>query len=172
MKRSKEILVVCHCLLNSNSKVYPLAEVEGVYRHAIKASIDRGVGILQLPCPETCYLGMKRWGMTKEQYDHPAYRSFCQSILQPSILQIKAFIDAGYTLTGIAGMDGSPNCGIEKTCLGFKGGEVCNDQIISDPCKHLRSVPGMGVFMEVLKQLLIEVNISIPLLSLHNEPEI
>lgn len=172
MNRSKEVLVVCHCLLNSNAKVYPLAEVGGVYSAPLKPFIDKGIGLIQLPCPETCYLGMKRWGMTKEQYDHVAFRNFCRTLLEPTLLQISAFMEADYSIIGIVGMDGSPNCGIDKTCIGFQGGELCGDLISVAPCESLQTIPGMGIFMETMKDLLEKADFAIPFISLHNEPGI
>ena len=57
MKRSRRILVVCHCLFNANSKVYPLARAQGVYREVVEPYPDQGVGFVQLPCPELTRLG-------------------------------------------------------------------------------------------------------------------
>lgn len=150
MKRSGRILLVCHCLLNVNSKIYPLADWQGVHREAIQPHIDEGTGILQLPCPETSYLGMNRWGMTREQYDHHSFRDHCDRILLPSFQQIEAFVQAGYTIVGVAGMDGSPNCGVTWTCEGFTGGEICSTESVLDQARSLRRVSGSGVFMGVL----------------------
>ena len=168
MKRGKNVFIICHCLLNSNAKIYPLADTKGVYKDELAPLIQKGVGLVQLPCPETCYLGMKRWGMTKEQYDHQAFRDFCKMILYPVLLQISAFAKAGYSISGVAGMDGSPNCGIAKTCIGYRGGEICSNRE-----KHiggdLAIVPGRGVFMEVFEELLRAEGIAPPFVSLHQE---
>ncbi|MCB2216285.1 CD3072 family TudS-related putative desulfidase [Desulfofustis glycolicus] len=169
MKRKKRILLVCHCLLNSNAKIYPLADVAGAYIDAVSPSLAEGVGIIQLPCPETCYLGVNRWGMSKEQYDHPAFHSFCRNLLEPTMLQIQAFHRAGYSFVGVAGMDGSPNCGIEKTCVGLAGGDVCSHLFRHDPCRNLATIDGRGVFMDLLAELLQSVRIDIPFLALHTE---
>jgi predicted secreted protein len=169
VKRNKRILMVCHCLLNSNAKIYPLAEVGGVYVDAVSSFLAEGAGIIQLPCPETCYLGANRWGMSKEQYDHQAFRSFCRTLLEPTMLQIQAFHHAGCTFIAVAGMDGSPNCGIEKTCVGLSGGDVCSHLFRQDPCRNLATVNGRGVFMEVLAELLHSARIDIPFLALYTE---
>ena len=39
MHRSKKIVIVCHCLLNANAKVYPLAQCGGVYSEVLAGSI-------------------------------------------------------------------------------------------------------------------------------------
>ncbi|MDJ0622385.1 MAG: hypothetical protein QNJ17_05440 [Desulfocapsaceae bacterium] len=76
MNRGRKILIVCHCILNINAKIQPLAPVQGVLTETIRPYLDDGCGLFQLPCPEVSYLGMNRWGMTREQYDHPAFRYF------------------------------------------------------------------------------------------------
>ena len=168
MKRGKKVFIVCHCLLNSNAKIYPLADTPGVYTDNLAPLMHEGVGLVQLPCPETCYLGLNRWGMTKEQYDHQAFRDFCKTILHPVLLQITAFAQAGYIISGVAGMDGSPNCGITRTCVGYRGGEICsgNEMNLGN---NLEMVPGRGIFMEILEELLRAVGIVPPFVSLHQE---
>jgi predicted secreted protein len=109
MKRSRKILMVCHCLLNANTKIYPLALTGGVYHDFLEAYIRNGIGIFQLPCSEFSSLGVNRWGMTREQYDHPNFRSHCKEILEHPVNQIEALFQANYEITGVLGVDGSPN---------------------------------------------------------------
>lgn len=160
MNRSRKILIVCHCVLNSNAKVLPLATCEGVYHNVIEEYTKKGFGLLQLPCPETGYLGLNRWGMTREQYNHHNFRSYCHEILQPTLHQIKAFNVAGYEIAGVIGMDGSPNCGVDTTCSGFSGGEVCS-QFLEEQTNRLSMISGTGVFMEVFQQMLSNEGISL-----------
>jgi predicted secreted protein len=61
MKRDKNIVVVCHCILNCNSKVEGLSEYRGAVDFT-KKLVDSGIGIIQLPCPEMILYGIKRWG--------------------------------------------------------------------------------------------------------------
>ena len=68
-------------MLNANAKVSPLAVYPGVLAEVIQPFIDQGAGIVQLPCPESSYLGINRWGMCFEQYNHPNYRR--QSGIRP-----------------------------------------------------------------------------------------
>jgi predicted secreted protein len=169
MHRSKKIVVVCHCLLNANAKVYPLARCKGVYRSIVDEKIDDGLGLVQLPCPETAYLGVNRWGMTYEQYDNLFFRDFCHQLLKPSLFQIRAFADAGYELSGVIGMDGSPNCGVNRTCKGFSGGEIGTPGLVESQNKNLTFTPGKGVFMETLSELLRHEQIDIPFSAIDEE---
>jgi predicted secreted protein len=161
MQRSKKILILCHCLLNSNAKVFPLALCGGVYRNVLQSYIDNDVGLVQLPCPETSYLGLNRWGMTREQYNHLNFKNFCRDLLKPSLCQIKAFVDAGCEILGVIGMDGSPNCGVNQTCGGFTGGEICSQLDIRRQQDILATLPGKGVFMEIFTEMLATENITL-----------
>ncbi|TKB27556.1 hypothetical protein FCL47_05330 [Desulfopila sp. IMCC35006] len=161
MKRSKKILILCHCLLNANAKIFPLATCGGVYRQVTQKYIEDGVGLIQLPCPETGYLGLNRWGMTRDQYDHLHFREFCREILKPIMYQIKAYVAAEYEIIGVIGMDGSPNCGISRTCTGFIGGEICSQVDIARQQELLVDASGPGVFMEIFAEMLASEKISL-----------
>jgi len=165
LNRSKKIIVVCHCMLNANAKVSPLAVYPGVLAEVIQPFIDQGAGIVQLPCPETAYLGMNRWGMCIEQYDHPNYRRHCKKILQPSVDQIEAFSKAGYEICGIIGADGSPNCGVTKIPSGLTGGVIRDQKMIESQLKNFTYKNGTGVFLTQLNRMLGQRGISVKLLA-------
>jgi len=165
MNRSRKILAVCHCLLNPNAKVMPLATHPGICP-ALEEPIARGAGLVQLPCPETAFLGLRRWGMTREQYDTPAYRRASREMLRPALDQLWAFADAGYELLGVVGVDGSPSCGVFLTCEGFHGGEPCGPGAdVAAQCRAACMLPGRGVYIDVLAGMLAEYGLTPPLLA-------
>jgi predicted secreted protein len=169
MRRGRKILVVVHCILNANAKVVPLAQVSGVHTDLLREHLDAGVGLVQLPCPELTYLGTNRWGMTREQYDHANFRAHCEAILRPSVLELEAFIRGGCEVVGVLGMDGSPNCGVHRTCLGFTGGELTGGEEFQKQRSGLKMVAGQGVFVEVLENLLRGRNLHIPFIAVDEE---
>lgn len=169
MHRSKKIVIVCHCLLNANAKVYPLARCGGVYSEVMANSITEGAGIVQLPCPETVYLGMQRWGMTREQYNTSFFRESCRDMLKTSVIQIKAFDDAGYEIQRIIGMDGSPNCGVNRTCFGYTGGEISDHDSVEKQQANLSFGAGKGIFMEILADMLEVEGLAIPFTAIDEE---
>ncbi len=165
MNRSKKIIVVCHCMLNANAKVSPLALYPGVLRQIMDQFIDDGVGIVQLPCPETAYLGINRWGMCFEQYNHSNYRRHCRRILEPSVDQIEAFSKAGYQIIGILGADGSPNCGVTKIPTGLTGGVIRDQEMVESQLKNLTYKKGSGVFLTQLTIMLHQRGIKVNLMA-------
>lgn len=157
MNRSKKVVFVSHCLLNTNSKVKGLSTTyAGAFRPLIESFMTKDYGIVQLPCPELQYMGLKRWSMTKEQYDFPAFRSFCMKLAENSVAQMKMYQDEGYELCGIYGIDGSPTCGVAFSCKGFGGGCFEHyDSIEEYPLDE------KGIFMESLEALIKEYDIRI-----------
>ena len=169
MRRGRKILVVVHCILNVNAKVYPLARVKGAHTELLREYLDAGVGLIQLPCPELTYLGANRWGMTREQYDHANFRAHCESILKAPIQEVEALMRGGCQVLGVMGMDGSPNCGVHRTCVGFEGGELTGEDEFRRQKDRLTMVAGKGVFMEVLEALLAAGGIRVPFLAVDEE---
>jgi predicted secreted protein len=160
VKRSKKIIVVSHCLLNANAKVGPLAMYQGVLREAMDCFIEDGTGILQLPCPESSYLGINRWGMSYEQYDHPNFKRHCRNILKPSLDQIETFVAGGYIIRGVIGADGSPNCGVTTIPSGLSGGVIRSIDDIENQLEGFQYREGTGVFFGILKEMLKDRGIS------------
>jgi predicted secreted protein len=111
MLRSKEIILISHCVLNQNSVVYPLARAKGALGFA-RFLMDRGIGIVQLPCPEMRHLGITRKPMEKEEYDTVEYRKLCLDLSRPIADDISTYLHNGYTIHGIIGINESPTCSI------------------------------------------------------------
>jgi len=133
----EEILVLGHCLLN------PLARVKGV--KPAQPIDTRGVNIVQLPCPEAMFFGMRRREITKDQLDHPAYRRFCREIFTHFADLLEDLAANGVNIK-ILGVPKSPSCSVEITSVGGEPGKVKEF--------HHRHAPGPGVFMEeIIKEL-------------------
>ncbi len=114
----------------------------------VRELISEDVAIIQLPCPEVAHLGMRRWGMTREQYDVPAYRRLCSRLAEPVVDTLTELVGDGCEIVGVWGVDGSPSCGVEVTCEGFSGGELESLGAIPSSAH----VPGEGVFLSILRE--------------------
>ncbi len=166
MNRSKEIVVLAHCILNSNAKVKPLAKYRGVLTEIVGEFIKNGTGLIQLPCPESTYLGMNRWGMSKDQYDHPSYRSHCRKLLIPYVNQIETFLKSGYAIKGVIGVNGSPSCGLSLTPIGLKGGVIVPGE---EPFCDVKYVNESGIFMEEFKEVLSKRKIDLNFMAIDEQ---
>lgn len=166
MLRSKKIIIVCHCILNCNSKVEGLSEYNGALEFN-KKLIDEGFGIIQLPCPEMILYGIKRWGHVKEQFDNMMYRSKCREILKDYVIQIDMYLKSGYDIKGIVAIEGSPSCGYTKTCSSQNWfGELSGCKNLTEKLNDIQMVNDRGVFMDEFIKLLEDNNLDINILGL------
>lgn len=156
-RRKRLIAILPHCLLNQNTVVKPLASHEGAVKNLVEVLVEEGYGIVQLPCPETIYLGLRRWWMSREQYDTEMYKEFARKLLEPYISLLKELVKDGcrYILLGVRG---SPSCGVEVTSS--------NPEWSGKPLAVVKvaKVKGTGVFMEELLKLLEEKGLPKPVL--------
>lgn len=175
----QNIIFVSHCILNTASKVVMydeegMAKEECLRRHFLTEALERGVQIIQLPCPEFMLYGANRWGHTKNQFDNPFFIEHCKSILKPIVIQIKEYIKntEKFNVIGIVGIDGSPSCGVKYTCLGDWGGNLAGRNDLEDKINSAELVKGPGVFIDVLAEMLKEEVISIEITGLYaDEPD-
>jgi len=175
----KKVIFVSHCILNTASKVvlYNQEEIDAEEALRIKFMqkiLDKGIQVIQLPCPEFTLYGPKRWGHVSDQFDNVFFRKHCREILTPIIDQIKEY-NANpkfFKVLGIVGIDGSPSCGVDYTCTGdfygsFEGRENLNETLATG-----KLINGKGILMDVLKEMLIENKLDIEMVSLFaNEPD-
>lgn len=167
MKRNKEIVLISHCLLNVNAKVEGLALVPAASLNLITELIKMGFGIIQLPCIEQDMCGIRRWGQVEEQLNHPNFRKRCRELLNPTINQLKDFIQNGYKICAIIGIDGSPSCGVNVTCSGNWSGEIGDGHNAFEKIKTLKDKNSSGVMIQVIKEILIEEKMNIPFLAVN-----
>ena len=114
-KRGEKVVFISHCCLNQNAKVRGIASFPGAVTPLIQIFLDEGIGIIQMPCPETTYLGNMRWGQVKDQYNTPMFRRHCLQIAESIVDQAENYRACGYKIVGFVMMDGSPVCGLNRT---------------------------------------------------------
>jgi predicted secreted protein len=170
----KKILFVSHCVLNTASKVdlYDTVgmEAEESLRTAfVRKALESGIQIVQLPCPEFTLYGTCRWGNVSGQFDNSFFRSHCEKILAPIILQLREYIAHAekFEVLGIIGIDGSPSCGVDMTCFGDWGGDLGNRPDIARVIDSVRMGAGNGVFFDVLRHMLAKEKIELPIIGLN-----
>lgn len=161
MNRGKKIIVVSHCILNQNCVVKPYAKKQEDFFKFIKSFVLNNYGFIQLPCPELTILGLKRWGHVKDQFEYPNFKNQCKSLLYPIIDQIEMYMKNGYEIEGVYGIQGSPSCGVNKTCRSNWEGEASCYENLEDISNRVYLVSEKGVFMESFEELLKEKNIKL-----------
>ena len=127
----------------------------------IQMFLDADVGIVQMPCPELCCLGLDRGNIRgadspvvventrirREMQKTDTYEKLT-SLADYVMLQLLEYRKYGFQILGIIGANRSPNCGVETT-------SDCDQE-----------TDGMGLFMEILNRRLAAENLSIPMLGI------
>lgn len=170
MQRSKKTLLISHCLFNVNAKVYKLANYSGALNELLIPLMEKGYGFIQLPCPEMLAYGIKRWGQVKEQYNTPYYKNHVRKLLKPILEQLLDYHQNGYELCGCIGVDGSPNCGVNKTCSASTWeGEISaikTQATLDALIGSLQEIPEKGIFIEEFEILLKQNNLHLPFFAI------
>ena len=155
----QNILFVSHCVLNVASKVvlYEKDEIEAeenLRRKFLAQAVEKGVQLIQLPCPEFTLYGACRWGHTITQIDNPFFKEHCRKILEPIYLQKDEYLNHAerFRVLGILGIDGSPSCGVDYTGKGNWGGSFDGRTDLQDTLKSATFGKGSGVLIDVLRQ--------------------
>lgn len=169
----KKIILVSHCILNTASKVDKSRAIdetpeERLRKKFLSKAIQCGIQIIQLPCPEYKLYGNKRWGHTKDQFDHPHFHQQCRQMLEPFIQDLKNYIQEKekYEVLAIIGIDGSPSCGVNFTCRGQWGGEMMSNTHLYETLSTIYRASESGVMIDVFSAMLKDANISVPIYGL------
>ncbi len=147
--RSRRVVFVSHCILNSNTRADGHAGVPGVNQRVLELLMQLNIGVVQMPCPEMMCLGLDRGdvrgGERPVLFENTRIRAGMNSnrsceVMDAMIGQVTAQVDQylehGFNVLGIIGINRSPTCGVDTTT-------VNNEE-----------VKGEGVFIERLRKAL------------------
>ena len=191
-ERSRRVVFVSHCLLNQNVRYAGGALGAGAIESVVARFAGRGVGIVQMPCPEQAawggvgkrlmvraYGSRARWVYRLRRvllplfvaYTRLRYRRIARRIAR----QIDDYVRSGYEVLGIVGVDDSPSCGVRRTVdlrralpvvasfdMSAIDRETFNARAIRD-C----FVEGQGFFVAALRLELDRRKLPPPLLEYH-----
>lgn len=158
-ERSKKVAIVAHCLLNQNAKVNGFAFYSSMIKQIVDVLHSKDFGIIQLPCPETLFSGLRRWWCVREQYDTPGFKSHCRRILQPIVDQIEEYQSEGYKII-IIGLDGSPSCGVGIS--GSSGSWGGAPRLPEGEYENYPTAGKPGIFIQELLNMMDERKIRVP----------
>lgn len=185
-ERGRKVIFLSHCLLNENTRY-----LGGAFRRAgVDELIDdlqkKGIGIIQMKCPE-----QKTWGgvlkremlmgyCIKGTFLKPflnAYmvffiwktkRSF-KKIAREVVSEIKDYMDSGFEVSGMIGIKGSPSCGVSASLDLKKSAQFAADldittlnrEYFNKNCYKTCMVNKSGLFFDALKIELLSKNLKV-----------
>ena len=142
---------------NTNNKVRDLARYGGFSLDVVKILHKYDLGMQQMDCPETLYLGIQRWQHTKNLYDNVGFRRFCRQIAVRNVDYMESYVQMGYQTVAVLSCNGSPTCGVTLTSHNDDWGGPPKDLDYGDAL-----VEGTGVFIEELQKEIMERGILMP----------
>lgn len=134
-----------------------MARYPGMCKDVIDTLHDYGFGVIQLPCPETLYLGVQRWWCTKYLYDNPGFRKYCRELSKHPVDYMENYEQIGYKTVAVLGCNGSPTCGVTLTSFSEDWGGKPKALDFESTL-----VEGAGVFMEELKKEIETRGLKVP----------
>lgn len=155
--RSKRIAFVSSCILNVNHKVRELARYSGASKEIVDLLLKYNIGITQMDCPETLYLGINRWSATRNLYDVPGFRRHCRQLAEKQADYVEAYKQAGYQVVAMLWINGSPSCGYDITCHDDEWGGTPTD--FGDASTF---VAGKGIFVQELEKEFAQRQLEMP----------
>ncbi|MGZ5486757.1 MAG: hypothetical protein ACXWFB_12775 [Nitrososphaeraceae archaeon] len=196
-ERSKKVIFVSHCILNSNTRYLGGAFYSGINNEVLLELMKSEYGIIQLPCPELVVWGgvLKRFiwipiGSNGKPVNilfklifpfFILYTKWRYSRLASTIVsQIKNYVDSGFEVIGLIGVDGSPTCGVFKTLNMKKSFQFISGLSIDSLNRNeyntnlysLCAEKGMGLFIKTLSKKLHRKGIKLNLKSVDIENEL
>jgi predicted secreted protein len=187
--RSGRVVFLAHCLLNDNTRYLGGARYGGAVREIVEPCLARGIGIVQLPCPEQHAWGgvLKRRllfffgsaGTLRHRllgallpamlwYTRRVYRRLARETAE----QIRDYTDAGITVLGVVGVDASPSCGVCKRLrvdealrgLARLARETATAEHVNAVVRAAVS-PGTGLYVELLQKELERRGLHVPFVA-------
>ena len=129
-----------HCVFNMNTRAPGISLWEG----AVVPLALPLVGVLervhQFPCPETLYLGLRRWWFVREQYDNVLYRSLSRRLGR---IFARLTRSQGARKAVFIGMGLSPSCAVREVQSSPHWGGRPREVSV-----EANTVEGRGVFVE------------------------
>ena len=164
--RSRRVVLAAHCLLNQNAISDGTAEYPATHEEVVRLLLEEGVGILQLPCPELCCLGLDRGDplgagrpvtventRIRRALERPEAAARLDALVAQVLFQVREYHRHGFSILGIIGVDRSPSCGVETTS------------------EDGREVPGQGIFFQKLREACGAEGLDIPVVGVRADAQ-
>ena len=187
--RAKKVVFLSHCILNENTRYLGGAGRGSCVREIVEQCLALDIGMVQMPCPEQL-----AWGGVSKRLLLGAYGAkgtlpfrYRRSLLPLAIAytrfvyrrmakrtsrQIEDYLDSGYTVVGVVGVDGSPSCGVGKTLdLRRSFDAIMNAEVESLTAHKMDAIVrrslkgGGGIFTTALEEELARRGIEVPFLA-------
>ena len=183
-RRGKEVVFLSHCLLNENTRYLGGACERGASPPIIRTCLERGYGVVQMPCPEEhAWGGVLKRHLLRFYGSQGTLQGRMRFLLLPALLwytrriyrhlargvagRIRDYTDSGFKVVGIVAVDGSPSCGSAHTINIHRSLDLVSRLGATATADELNSIvlssiaPGRGLFIDELQTELRRQRLSV-----------
>lgn len=162
-RKDRRIILIAQCLVNPYCRVHILGQNFPFSQELANYLMEKRVGIIQYPCPETTAMGLQRNPQGRVQYDNIFFRQHCKELLKVPMLMVREFIKNKYRLTCFIGLQNSPTCGIhwgkhKVNRYGTESPNPVDTPNSSDPVL-------MGIMAEIISEEFVQDGIAVPFIE-------
>ncbi|MCK4327866.1 MAG: DUF523 domain-containing protein [Candidatus Diapherotrites archaeon] len=160
-ERSKQIVLVSHCILNQNSISDGTADYPAAINEIVELLLKSNIGVIQMPCPELLCIGLDRGNIhgceepvvventrIRSSLNSPSSTQTIKTLVKQLVYQIEEYSQNGFTVLGLIGINRSPSCGVNTTSM------------------NNREVDGEGVFIKALREELEKKDVHIKMVGI------
>lgn len=112
MPKDRKVILVAGCLFNPHCRVHVIGKNFPLAHELTAYLMNHEVGVITYHCPEFTSGGFNRNPQGMIQYDNVFFRKHCEEVLDLPMNMIQEFLNNGYRLTAVIGLQNSPSCGV------------------------------------------------------------
>jgi predicted secreted protein len=162
-KRNKQVILIAQCLINPYCRVHILGQNFPLSHELTNFLMEKRIGIIQYPCPETTAMGLMRNPQGRQQYDNVFFRNHCKELLRIPMLMVREFLKNKYHLVCYIGLENSPTCGIHWGKHKINKYQTESPNPVDNPEPHDPVL--MGIMAEILSEEFGAGKINVPFLE-------
>lgn len=162
-RKNKQIILMAQCLINPYCRVHILGQNFPLSHQLMDYLMEKKIGIIQYPCPETTAMGLRRNPQGRQQYDNLFFRDHCKELLKVPMLMVREFIQNNYHLTCFIGLANSPTCGVHWGKHKINKYQTESPISVEHPDQNESVL--MGIMVEIISEELAKDQIKTPFLE-------
>lgn len=130
--RSKNCVLLAHCILAQTVRADGCEKAPAIITQVVEFLMREQINIIQMPCPETLFIGLPRPPHGKKWYEQHGFRDHCRKIADDQAEYCKTLEEAGNRIVAILGVEFSPACStIQNSGIAYRPYGIYIEELVS-----------------------------------------
>ncbi len=161
--RSRNCVFVAHCVLAQCVRAVGISKnFPAIIKPVVEFCAEHEINIFQMPCPELlCEAGgFGRTSHGKVWYEKHGMRGLAQKLAKEQVAYMKGFVDNGFKIKAIIGIDFSPACAVNYINRGpviIKERGIFIEELAAELKRAKLKIPFIGINERAPKKLAKEL---------------